>query len=210
VRTPNASSQVLAAVVVGIVATVAVGLVYRWPVASLVGYDVAVLTYIGRVWTYVWPLDAEQVAARAVREDPTRTLTSIVLLAAAVLSLGAVAAVIVVSRDHHGAIRALDVGAGLATVAVSWLLIQTIFALTYARIYYGDVEGGVSFQKDVRPVYADFAYLAFTVGMTFQISDTDLQSTEFRRAVLRHALLSYLFGAVILAATINLVASLAA
>ena len=61
----------------------------------------------------------------------------------------------------------------------------------------------------MRPPYSDFGYLALTIGMTFQVSDTDLQSAEFRRLALRHAVLSYLFGAVILAATINLVASLA-
>jgi uncharacterized membrane protein len=67
----------------------------------------------------------------------------------------------------------------------------------------------VDFEDHVRPPYTDFAYLAFTIGMTFQVSDTDLQSAQFRALALRHALLSYVFGAVILAATINLVASLA-
>jgi uncharacterized membrane protein len=58
------------------------------------------------------------------------------------------------------------------------------------------------------PDYRDFAYTAFTVGMTFQVSDTDITSQEMRRAVLRHALLSFLFGAVILATTINVIAGL--
>jgi uncharacterized membrane protein len=136
-------------------------------------------------------------------------VTNFVLVVAAVLSLGAVATVIVLSRDHHGAVRGVDVTLGVVTVALSWLLVQTIFTLMYARLYYGGVEGGVRFEDNVRPVYSDFAYLAFTVGMTFQISDTNLQNSDYRRAVLRHALLSYLFGAVILATTINLVASLA-
>jgi uncharacterized membrane protein len=93
---------------------------------------------------------------------------------------------------------------------VSWLLVHTIFMLKYARMYYrGDSEGGVDFKHKVRPPYSDFAYLALTIGMTFQVSDTDLQSAQFRRLALRHALMSYLFGAVILAATINLVAGLA-
>jgi uncharacterized membrane protein len=64
-------------------------------------------------------------------------------------------------------------------------------------------------RDDIRPPrYADFAYLAFTVGMTFQVSDTDLQTAALRAAVLRQALLSYLLGAVILATIINLVAGL--
>jgi uncharacterized membrane protein len=58
------------------------------------------------------------------------------------------------------------------------------------------------------PVWSDFAYLAFTIGMTFQVSDTDLQTSALRRIALRHMLVSYLFGAVIIAVTINLLAGL--
>jgi uncharacterized membrane protein len=67
----------------------------------------------------------------------------------------------------------------------------------------------VDFNQDAPPRYTDFAYMAFTIGMTFQVSDTQLTSAEVRAAALRHALLSYLFGSVILAATINLLAGLA-
>jgi uncharacterized membrane protein len=107
--------------------------------------------------------------------------------------------------------RGVEIGLGAGSVVVSWLVVHTIFTLKYARPYYGgdSREGGVDFENDVRPPYSDFAYLAFTIGMTFQVSDTDLQSAAFRRLALRHALLSYLFGAVILAATINLVAGIA-
>jgi len=75
-------------------------------------------------------------------------------------------------------------------------------------LYYTGPDGGVSFNQSEAPRYADFAYLAFTIGMTFQVSDTDLQTLAIRATVLRHALLSYLFGAVILATTVNLVAGL--
>ena len=44
--------------------------------------------------------------------------------------------------------------------------------------------------------------------MTYQVSDTDLRATSIRRAALGHALLSYLFGTVIVAITINVVAGL--
>ena len=75
-------------------------------------------------------------------------------------------------------------------------------------LYYADDLGGVDFNQDEPPRYTDFAYLAFTLGMTFQVSDTDLKNHLVRVTALRHALLSYLFGAVILATTINLVAGL--
>jgi uncharacterized membrane protein len=211
--TPSASRQGLLALIPGVVAAVVVALLIRPSLGPLAGYDVAALFYITRVWIRIWPLDAKATSALAAREDPTRPTADLVVLLAAVASLGAVAVAIVQSHSSHGSIQGMEVGIGVASVVVSWLLVHTIFTLKYARLYYrggatGE-EGGVAFERHVRPPYSDFAYLAFTIGMTFQVSDTDLQSVEFRRMALRHALLSYLFGAVILAATINLVGSLA-
>jgi uncharacterized membrane protein len=83
-----------------------------------------------------------------------------------------------------------------------------VFTSHYARLYYSHPAGGIDFNQAAPPRYSDFAYLAFTVGMTFQVSDTSLQTAAARAAVLRQALLSYLLGAVILATTINLLAGL--
>jgi len=88
--------------------------------------------------------------------------------------------------------------------------VHTVFALRYARLFYADPPGGIDFKNHGTepPDYRDFAYVAFTIGMTFQVSDTDIQSRIVRRTVLRHALLSFFFGAVILATTVNVIASL--
>jgi uncharacterized membrane protein len=75
----------------------------------------------------------------------------------------------------------------------------------YATLYYRDNDG-VDFNKKRPSRYADFAYLSFTIGMTFQVSDTDLTTDAIRYAALRQALLSYVLGAIVLATTINLVA----
>jgi uncharacterized membrane protein len=95
------------------------------------------------------------------------------------------------------------------SVVISWLVVHTLFTLRYALVYYTGNERGVDFNQTAPPRYTDFAYLAFTVGMTFQVSDTTLTTHAIRSTALRHALLSYLFGSLILAATVNLVASLA-
>ena len=68
--------------------------------------------------------------------------------------------------------------------------------------------GGIDFKSDEAPDYLDFAYVAFTVGMTFQVSDTDVQARRIRRTVTRHAFLAYLFGAVILAVAVSVIAGL--
>jgi uncharacterized membrane protein len=207
---PTAGRQGLEALVPGIVVALVVALVVRPGLAALAGYDAAALFYVVRVWLKVWRLDAEATAEIAAREDPMRPVADLVLLLAAFLSLFAIAIAIVQSHSSHGSTQGVEVGLGAGSIAVSWLLVHTIFALKYARLYYGGAgdEGGVEFEHFVRPPYSDFGYLAFTIGMTFQVSDTDLQTAEFRRLALRHALLSYLFGAIILGASINLISSL--
>jgi len=96
----------------------------------------------------------------------------------------------------------------LASVALAWATVHTLFTTRYARLYYTGPDGGIDFNEADPPRYADFAYVAFTIGMTFQVSDTDLRTDEIRRTALRHALLSYVFGVVVIATTINLVAGL--
>ena len=104
--------------------------------------------------------------------------------------------------------RAWAAAVAVASVVLSWLLVHTLFAIRYASLFYRGEVGGVDFNQAELPAYSDFAYLSFTLGMTFQVSDTNITSHAIRVTALGHALLSYLFGAVILATTINLVAGL--
>jgi uncharacterized membrane protein len=92
-------------------------------------------------------------------------------------------------------------------VILSWATVHTVFTLRYARLYYA-AGGGIDFNGDRAPTYTDFAYLAFTIGMTYQVSDTSIASKAIRRTALRHAYMSYLFGTVVVAMTINVVAGL--
>jgi uncharacterized membrane protein len=125
-----------------------------------------------------------------------------------VVSLGAVGFALVRSGSGQGAEKGVGVGLSLLTVVLSWALVHTVFALKYARMYYEDGDGGVEFKGEARPTYGDFAYLAFTIGMTSNVSDTDIEDPNIRRTALRHALLAYLFGTGVLAAAINVVANL--
>ncbi|MFC0006658.1 DUF1345 domain-containing protein [Micromonospora siamensis] len=195
---------------VGALCAVAFAVLVSVPLSPLVGWDAAALTWLGLAWRRLWPLDAAGTEQLAMREDPNRATRDALLLAACLASLVAVAVVLTaahaaparLSRDAYG-------GLGVVSVFLSWFVVHTVFATRYARLYYGGVDGGVDFHQQGRPCYADFAYLAFTVGATFQVSDTDICSPEIRRTVLRHAVVSYLFGAVIIAATVNLLAGLA-
>jgi uncharacterized membrane protein len=104
-----------------------------------------------------------------------------------------------------GNLKYIDAGLALFWVFVSWTLVHTVFTLKYARLYYSGTPGGIDFNDSGPPDYAGFAYLSFTIGMTFQVSDTSIGSRKIRRTALRHAWLSFPLGAVIIATSINLV-----
>jgi uncharacterized membrane protein len=200
--------RVAVSAAVGILAGIGLASAGAARYAPAVGWDVAVAVLLAWVWFTVWPMGAEATAAHATREDPTRAVTDVILLAASVISLAAVGFFLLQASSAKGHTQDLLAGVGVATVALSWLLVHTVFTLRYALLYYSGRDGGIDFNQNTPPCYSDFGYLAFTLGMTFQVSDTDLKTPTIRRTALRHALLSYLFGAVILAATVNLVAGL--
>jgi uncharacterized membrane protein len=192
---------------VGVVAGVLTAVFGSWVYAPAVGWDAMALLFTTTVWLGTWPMSQQLTARRATREDTSRATSDVLTLTAAVASLAGVAIVLV--RAHHttGMDRGLLAGLGVLTVAVSWATVHTIFMLRYAQLYYTDPVGGVDF-KGYKPSYRDFAYLALTVGMTFQVADTDLNTPGMRATALRHALLSYLFGSIILATAVNLIAGL--
>jgi len=204
----TARTRLIVSFAAGVVGAVASALAGAGKAAPLIGWDVVAAVFCTWVWLSVVPQDAPQTSAHAVRENPSRTLADLVLLVAAVASLIAVAVVLVEAGNAKGSAKLWELGLGVVSVAASWTLVHTVFTLKYARLYYTGTGGGISFNEDDPPRYTDFAYLAFTVGMTFQVSDTDVSDKDIRRTILRHMLLSYVFGAVIIAVTINLVAGL--
>lgn len=205
-----AATQLTVMGIAGLVCGGLFGVLVSPALGPLVGWDAAALSWLILLWRRVWRLDAEATARLARYEDPNRAARDGLLLGACLASLLAVGVVLTTARRAHPGVT-LDAYGGLAVLSVvlSWFVVHTVYATRYTRLYYSAEPGGVNFHQSGRPCYADFAYLSFTVGATFQVSDTDLGNAEMRRTVLRHALLSYLFGAVIIAATVNLVVSLA-
>jgi uncharacterized membrane protein len=198
--------RILIAVVLGVAVAVVVGNTVGWRFA-LVGWVVTAGVYV--VWTrlLLGGMDADETREYVTREDPTRWVADAVVVSASIASLGGVGYVVAAgSRSGAGALEAALLG--FLAVAASWFAVHTLFTVHYARLYYSDEPGGINFHDPEPPRFRDFAYVAFTVGMTFQVSDTEIGLTSIRATVLRHALLSYLLGAVVLAVTVNLIAGL--
>jgi uncharacterized membrane protein len=207
-RLVSARTRIVSVLGAGVIASASALPFMPWHMAPLVGWDVASATYLAWVWTAVWGLDGEQTAAVSTREDDSRPAAEALLIAASVASLVGVGVVLIRAADQRGSARVLLAAFAVLSVVLSWTAVQTVFTLRYASLYHRGGSGIDFREKDRLPDYHDFAYVAFTIGMTYQVSDTDLTSFTMRRTALRQSLLSYLFGIVIVAITINLIAGL--
>ena len=201
--------RALTSLAAGLVAGVLVGVLTTFELLPLVTWTVTVAVLLVWVWRKSWSQDRDGTERLAEEESRTRS-TDVWLLAAAVASLGVVVVALVQSGSQRGPTAVASVLLSVASVALSWALVNTVYAFKYARMYYLDEPdaAGIDFKQDQDPTYSDFAYMAFTVGMSFATAETEPTSTRIRRVVLGHALLSYAFGTGVLAVAINLVTNL--
>ncbi len=203
------TTRALTCAAAGTLAAIGLGIIGPWWLIPIGGWAVAAALFLGSIWHSLWPLDASRTATHAKRENPRRATADVLMLTASLVSLLAVGLVLVRASHQQGLDKGLLVGVCVLSIVFGWGVVHTVFTLRYARLFYGPGgPRGVDFNQDDLPDYADFAYLALTIGMTFQVSDTDLQTKQVRRTALRHALLSYVFGALIVASTVNLISGL--
>lgn len=200
--------RLLVAALVGVAAVLLAGFSSGWTYAPSVGWIAAACVYLSWTWSVVLPMDAEQTRAHVEPEDPPRGwLTDTVIILASVASLGGVGQLLA-AGSKTGAERNLAAAVGVVGIVAAWCVVHTVFSVRYADVYYSNRKKGINFNGKDDPQFLDFFYLGFTIGMTYQVSDTSLETGQLRRIALAQALLSYLFGAVILAVTINLIVGL--
>lgn len=205
----RAGIRVLVVFASGVLAFGLLLLVTTWEVALIGSWIVAAGLFLLWVWLGVHTADAQRTKDLARLEDPSRITADVLLVAASGASLVAVALALLRAGEEQGTAKHITIAiAGICLVA-SWTTVNTVFMLRYARQYYDGDPGGIEFKGEEHgPTYADFAYLAFTIGMTYQVSDTTLASSVIRATALRHALLSFVFVTSVVAITINIVAQL--
>lgn len=205
----SARTRLLVAGGVGIGSGVATALLGGGAFALAAGWAAGSLVFLAWVWGAIARMSPAETRTHALLEDDTRTGSHVALVLAALASLAALVVMLVAAGSLGSPLREWLTGAGLVTVMLSWCVVQTLYTLRYAHLHYLDAPNGIDFNQDGDADYLDFAYVAFTMGMTYQVSDTNLRRSALRRAGLGHALLAFLFGAFVLATTINLVAGLA-
>lgn len=174
----------------------------------LIGFDIGAAVFLLSLIPLLRSGEAEDMRRRAAANDANRVLLLLITAAVTLVILVAVALELGASGNPSPGIIALVV----ATLALSWLFTNTVYALHYAHIYYlpgkdgGDL-GGISFPETDEPDYWDFIYFAYTLGMTFQTSDCEIGSRHLRRVATFHSLVAFLFNIGVVAFTINVLGS---
>ena len=203
--------RAVTAFIAGLIVTVALLPFAAWGLALTGGWDTATLAFLLAAWSVIIRADSSRAPQLAAREDQTEGSARGLLVGASIASLLGAGYALHLAGQENGASRVLLIGVAVLTVMLSWTVINTVYTMRYADQHFRSQGGGIAFgtdQDQQLPGYRDFAYVAFTIGMTYQVSDTTLRDPRIRRTVLAHATLSYVFGVVIVAGTVNLISGL--
>jgi len=177
-------------------------------IRAVAGWDAAALSMGALAWSLISRADARRTRQKAADDDPGRRAIWAIAILASGFSLFATAVVLRGARTSGVETRPLFVTLCIVAVASAWALTHTAYTLRYAHLYYRDDHdgvGGLSFPGNTPPAYLDFAYFAFTIGMCFQTADVTITSRPIRRAVMGHAVLSFIYNTTVLATAVSLV-----
>lgn len=181
----------------------------------VLAWNIGVCAFLIPTWYMMLTTDEARLKRKAAEQDEPRTIILAITVAAVLASLGGVVAEIQFARTAAGQTAAVALLLSISTVVLSWLCMHTLFAIHYAHEFYGDhartgaVEGGLKFTgRQTRMGYGEFAYVAFCIGMTYQVSDFVTGSRKFRWLVTTHAGLSFFYNTFILALVINFIVEL--
>jgi uncharacterized membrane protein len=206
IRYVHARPRLLVGAVVAVVAALALefsGMPRSLPL--LLGFDLGAIVYFILLLRIFIGASPAAMRRQAKQQDTGRwtTLLSGVVLSAVVL--GAVTTELN-SSDKGGA---LAIAVAATTIILAWTFMNTLFSLHYAHGYYGEFgkpHQGLDFPGDEEPDYWDFAYFAFTIGMTFQVSDVQITTRYLRRIGLMHSAIAFFFNVFIIAISVNIAA----
>lgn len=205
----RARTRLLVSVVIGGITGIAIPADIGWACRVVGGWDAAALTMSALSWWRIARADAERTRQQCAVNDPGGHLVSILVIVASGIGLLATAGLLRDASIRAPSTRDLFFVLCLVAIASSWMLTHTMYAIRYAHLYYeSDPPDGLVFPGGAAPSYLDFAYLAGTIGMTFQVSDVMLTATRIRSAVLLHGMLSFAYSAVILATAVNVMLNL--
>jgi uncharacterized membrane protein len=205
--------RLVLSVLLGIVAYLVLPRTVGGGTRLLAAFDLAAVAFLGAVWLMMARATTADMRRRSQLEDESRYVVLALSAAAAVAILLAIASELHDIRNQPPAASGLRVTLAVVTILLAWFFMNTIFALHYAHFFYGDSDAsagaearGLAFPGRADPDYWDFLYYSFVIGMTFQVSDVQIEHHRLRRIALAHGVLAFFFNVVILALTINIIA----
>lgn len=176
-----------------------------WRDNAAMAFDFAAAVFLLSLIPLLRDSDARQMRLHAATNDANRVLVLCLTTLLMVMGMAAI------TGEMKGA-KGGDVAAAIklvGTLLLIWLFANTVYALHYAHAFYlqnatnREDCGGIDFPGTQHPTYWDFAYFAFTLGMTFQTSDVEISSAPIRRVVLLHSFAAFIFNIGVIAFTIN-------
>lgn len=175
-----------------------------WDIGVMAGFDIAALAFFVSIVPLLRGADADRMRESSKRNDANRVMLLVISAVTVLAVMAAIAGALTGGEEPSRAVSALV----LATIVLSYLFGNTIYALHYAHLYYlakadGGDSGGLDFEGTDEPVYWDFLYFAFTLGMAFATSDTHICSSRMRRIALLHALNAFVFNLGVIAFTVG-------
>ncbi len=185
---------------------------HSWPAreGTIAAWDIGAALYLLLMAELFATSPPARMEANARAQEVGEWTLFFLVLAGATASFAAIIGEFGTMKDLTGAAKGEKIAVVAATLALSWLLTQAIFALRYAHEFYSrgaaerDIDRGLLFPQEEHPDYWDFLYFAVVLGMTFQVSDVQITSRKLRRLATLHGLLGFLFNTVIIALTVNL------
>ena len=181
----------------------------------LAAFDLAAVGFLGAIWIMMARASPAAMRGRAHTEDESRHVVLALSAAVALAILLSIAFELRGLRELQPGEAGARVALAVVTILLAWFFMNTMFALHYAHFYYIDAEGaaheaarGLAFPGGKPPDYWDFLYFSFVIGMTFQVSDVQIEAHRLRRTALAHGVLAFFFNVVVLALTINIIAGL--
>jgi uncharacterized membrane protein len=208
--------RLLMAIALGIGAYLAIPERVGGAIRATLGWDFGVLVLVGWITVMMGLSTPDHMRRRAARQDLGRWVILLAITAGALISMLALAYIQKTLKSSPDSGQAFFLAVIVVTIVLSWSLVHTVFALHYAHGYYGPSEdeddddglvGGLEFPSEKQPDYWDFMYFSYVVGMTCQVSDVQISGRDLRRMALVHGIVAFFFNTIILALTINIVAS---
>jgi uncharacterized membrane protein len=199
-----APARFLLAAVAGLIVTPIAIAQSDWRMGTMIGFDAAAILFLLSLVSLFRSGNARSMREAAIRNDANRVMLLVITGIVSLVILVAIAA----ELSQRTAPKPFAVALIIATLALAWAFSNMIYALHYAHIFYtanetGIDSGGIDFPGTKEPDYWDFTYFAFTLGMTFQTSDTDITDRRIRKIATLHSLAAFVFNIGVLAFTIN-------